>query len=188
LHKHSQSNSCQVAEVLEAGAAEYLRHSLEHSPDPGAWTKLYATSRTLLSAMREGRVLAALVEICSNLLACEQLAIVEIESQTSATQLLCEEGLHRKTREALIQNARLLEPRIVPGSASISSDNPPANAGFAALGISAVVPLWKDGKSSGAMVLFQLLPQCSGFDSEDRQVLQLLSLYAGPCLRSQWNG
>ena len=188
MYKPSHSNLRPVAEVLEDGAAEFLKQSREHIPDLSAWTKLYAASQTLLSAMREGRVLAALVEICSNLFACEQLAIVEIERQPKAVHFLGEEGLSSEKREALIQNAQFLKPRITPGSAWIPSDDGQGDLDLASLEISALVPLWRDQRSTGAMVLFQLLPQRSGFDAEDRQVLQLLSRYAGPCLRSQVHG
>jgi hypothetical protein len=177
-----------VANVLEAGAAEFFKQSLEHTPHRSAWTKLYVASQTLLSAMREGRVLAALVEICSNLFACEQLAIVEIECQTNVVHFLGEEGLSLEKREALIQAARFLKPRITPGSAWIPSDDEQGDTVLSLLGISALVPLWIDQRSSGAMVLFHLLSHRSGFDVEDRQVLQLLSRYAGLCLRSQVHG
>jgi hypothetical protein len=187
LHKQAQPGSRPVVDILQADAAEFLKHSLAHTPQLGTWTKLYAASQTLLRAMQEERVLAALVEICSNLLACEQLVIVEIERRT-VVRFLAEEGLLREKREALIQNARLLEPRIAPGAAWVPSDSGQGDAALAPLGISALVPLWKDQRSTGAMVLFQLLPQRRGFDGEDRQVLQLLSLYAGPCLRSQVHG
>jgi hypothetical protein len=188
LPKQSHSISRPMADVLEARSAEFLKQAVEHIPDLSAWSKLYAATQTLLSAVREERVPAALIEICSNLLACEQLAVVEIERQARVVRLLAEESLSLERRGILIQSARFLEPWIVPGTAWIPSDFGQGDDALVPLGISAVVPLWKDEWSSGAMVLFQLLPQRNGFDAEDRQILRLLSFYAGPCWRSQAHG
>jgi hypothetical protein len=184
LYKSGHSNVRPVAAVLEADAAEFLRQAHEHLPQMDASTKLYAASQTLLLAMREERVVPALVEICSNLLGCEQLAIVEIERHTGTVLFLGEEGLSPEKREVLIRNEDVLEPRITPGSAWGPSDEN-GDSALISLGISALVPLWRDQKSSGALVLFQLLPHRRRYEMEDREVLQLLSLYAGPCLRSQ---
>ncbi len=188
MHKHAHPSPKAVAQVLETGAARFLQQSLEGTRHLGAWTKLYAVSQTLLSALREARVFGALVEICSNLLACEQLAMIEIESATRVVHILGEEGLPPERCETLLQNARFLEPRITPGTAWIPLDGKKGNSILAPLGITALVPLWRDEQSSGALVFFQLLPQHSGFDAEDRQILEFLSLYAGPCLRSQVHG
>lgn len=185
MSSQPRQNPCAVARALEAGSAEFLKQSLERTPNLGAWTKLYAASQTLLSAMREERVITALVEICSNLLGCDHLAIVEIERQTATVHFLGEKGLSSERREALVRNDCILEPRIMPGSAWVPSDHGQRDSSLASLGIGALVPLWRDQRSSGAMLLFELLPRRSGLDAEDREVLQLLSVYAGPCLRSE---
>jgi len=188
LNKHASSGRRQVAHVLEKDTAEFLKQSLARTPKLGAWTKLYAASQTLLSAMREDRVVAALFEIGSNLLGCEELAIVEIDHHTGTVHFLGEQGLLPEQREALIRNESIVEARITPGSAWVLSDSWQGASTSAPPGISALVPLWREQGSSGALLLFELLPQRSGFDAEDREVLQLLSLCAGPCLRSQTRG
>ena len=174
-----------VADVIEANSAEFRKRALDHPADLSVWTKLYTASQTMLSAMREGRVDAALVEISSNLLGCEDLAVVEIARETGVVEFLITEGLSTEKRDALIHRARFLDSCIELGKASIAVDRGKNQDALASIGVSALVPLWADERSSGAMVLFQLLPQRSGFDAEDREVLQLLSLYAGQCLRSQ---
>jgi hypothetical protein len=183
----NQNASCglpPVADVLESDAAGFLKQSLESTPNSGAWVKLYAASQTLLSAMQQDRVAAALVEISSNLLGCEEVAIVEIEGDPRTVQFLGEEGLSPENRQGLIQSGRFLGPMITPGECWIPWDQERSYSPFIPRRINALIPLWNDERSSGAMLLFELLPQRNGFDAEDREVLQLLALYAGPCLRS----
>jgi hypothetical protein len=188
-NKGLQSRFRPLADVMEEGSTEFRRLATQFPSDLSVWTKLYTANQTMLSAMGQQRVISALVEICSNLLGCEELAIVEVDHNTERVQLLASEGLASHQVDIIAQAARQLQSRIDPGSPHITSDEDgKADSRLGKLGISAVIPLWKDPGSSGALVLFQLLPQRSGFDEEDRKILQLLSIYAGPCLRSQSRG
>jgi hypothetical protein len=188
LSEKTQTSTGQMTEMLEAGSAQFLKQALERTPHLGTWTKLYATSQILLAAMGEKRVIPALVEICSNLLACEELAIIEIDRRTKTVRFLGQEGLSSELREVLVQNPEFLESRMERGNTGLSWEGNGPDYELDIPGINALVPLWADQHSSAAMFLFQLLPQRSNFDAEDREVLQLLSLYAGPCLRSQLRG
>ncbi len=189
LNKGLQSGSRPLTDVMEESSTEFRRLATQFPSDLSVWTKLYTANQTMLSAMGQARAISALVEICSNLLGCEELAIVEVDHATGKVQFLVSEGLASHQGDTIAQAARQLESRIDPGSPHIPSDEDgKVDFGLGKLGISAVIPLWKDAESSGALVLLQLLPQRSGFDAEDREVLQLLSIYAGPCLRSQSRG
>jgi hypothetical protein len=179
------SGLCRVRDVMEDAAAGFLEQSLKRTPHAGAWAKLYAASQTLLSAMPEARVAPALFEICATLLGCEEVALVEIKGDPAAIVFLVEEQLSADNRRALIQNGRFLQPMISPGEVWIPWDKERCYSSLIPRRISALVPLWRDEQSGAALLLFDLLPQRSGFDAEDREVLQLLALYAGPCLRSQ---
>jgi hypothetical protein len=166
-----------------------FRRQLTNSPaDLSVWAKLYAAQQTMLSAMAEDRMSAALFEICANLLGCEQVAIVRIERVTGANQLLHQVGLSLEQRVILVQNTALLDSRIAPGAPDIPSEDREPLDSLRALGISALVPLWADERSSGALVLFQLSPHHNTFDAEDRELLQLLSIYAGPCMAATVDG
>jgi len=189
LNKGLQSGSRPLTDAMEEGSTEFRRLAIQFPSNLSVWTKLYAANQTMLLAMGHQRVISALVEICSNLLGCEELTILEIDHTTGKVQFLASEGLSSQQIDTIAQTARQFKSRIDPGSPHITSDEDgKADSGLGQLGISAMVPLWKDAESSGALVLFQLLPQRSGFDAEDREVLQLLSTYAGPCLRSQNRG
>ncbi len=174
-----------VMDLLEASAADLRRRISECPSELSVSTKLYTTQQIMLSAIRENCMTAALVEICSNLLGCEQMAIVKIDNETRTLDFIHQVGLSPEQHEALIQNGALLHSRLVPGVAEIPSKEREEDASLLALGINAVVPLWADERSRGAMVLFELLPQQFEFDEEAREVLRLLSIYAGPCIRSQ---
>ena len=183
--REESPSSSSVAKTLEKCSADYLRQAEEATPSLSTSTKLYAASRVLLAANEEKRVVPALVEICSNLLACEELAIVEVKGRTREIQFLGEENLLPDQRTILMGNAETIEKWITPGNPFFPRHARGEARVHFPLSVSAVVPLWRDEHSSAAIVLLRLLPQRTEFDKEDRKVLQFLSLYAGPCLRSE---
>ena len=172
--------------MIEADSVQFHRHAVEFSDDLSVWTKLYAVSQTMLSAIHENKVFSAVGEICSNLLGCEEVAIVDISRANGRVRFLAAEGISSSTRKSVAESGRTLDSQIQPGSLRIVSDNDDQrSAQLAHLGVSALVPLWSDEESSGAILLFKLLPQHSGFDTEDRRVLQFLSTRIGQCVRSR---
>jgi len=174
---------------MEADSARFRRQAVECPEDLSLWTKLYTVSQIMLAAMQEDRVGPALAEICSNLLGCEQFAIVEISEPAGRVKFLQAQDLSSELCVAVVSQAELLQSQIRCGTPQIPSDRTDQDAAnLSELEVSALVPLWSEEESSGAILLFQLLPQRSGFDTEDREVLRLLSAYAGPCLRKETRG
>jgi len=189
LNKPLQSNCTALLAGMEADSARFSRQAVESPDDLSLWTKLFTVSQIMLSAIREDKVPSALEEICSNLLGCERLAIVEISHGTGLVQFRRAPQVSSEMRLALADQGRFLESQIQPGDIRYISDEIDDNAAkLSQLRIHALVPLWLDRESSGALLLFELLPQRSGFDTEDREVLRLLSTNAGPCLRSKLRG
>lgn len=186
--REESPSSSSVTEILEKCSADYLKRSEEATPGLSGSTKLYAASQVLLAATQEKRVVPALVEICSNLLACEELAIVEVKRHTRDIQFLGEENLFSDQRTILTGNPETVEKWITPGNPFFPRHVRTEASVQLPLSVSAVIPLWRNEHSSAAIVLLRLLPQRTEFDKEDRKVLQFLSLYAGPCLRSELSG
>lgn len=189
MNNAAQFSIHSLAAAMEAESARFRSQAIECPNDISLWTKLQTVSQIMLAAMREGRVPSALEEICSNLLACEQFAIVEIARATGRVQFRKAHCVPSEMSAAIAERGKLLESQIglsTPRITTDKSDKSPEE--LSRMGISVLVPLWSDETSSAAMLLFQLLPQHSGFDTEQREILQFLSTHAGPCLRSPIRG
>jgi hypothetical protein len=189
LNKAAQATSHSLAAQMQADSARFRQEALEYPADLSLWTKLYTVSQIMLSAVQQERVPSALEEICSNLLGCEQLAIVEISRATGKVHFVQSQHLSPEMRMTVAEQGRLLESHIQREALQVISDkSDEASVKLSQLRITALVPLWLDEESSGAILLFELLPQRSGYDIEDREVLRLLSTHAGRCLRSKTRG
>ena len=189
MNKAAQATGHSLLALMEADSARFRQQAAECPADLGLWTKLYTVSQIMLSAMQQSRVSSALEEICSNLLGCEQLAIIDISRRTGRIQFLKSQQLSSEKLMAVAEQGPVLESQIQRGTLQVISDKRDEESGkFSQLGITALVPLWLDDESSGCLLLFSLLPQRSGYDIEDREVLRLLATHAGPCLRSEKRG
>lgn len=123
----------------------------------------------------------ALLEIGSNLIGCEQMAILEIQ-KNSVLSLLASFGLAESQLQALVSNTERIATEIKNGQITIIGADSARNELWSELGVTAFVPVWYRGKPRGAIAFFKLLPQRDHFDVSDRNLLQMLSIFSGPSL------
>lgn len=144
--------------------------------------KLYAGAKRLHQAVKEGTVPEAIVEIASNLMGCEQMALLLIREQWNHISFINSVGLDLKRLEAMRMNAKGIIEEAPADDVYIKSEAKKPDLFLSSLGVTAYVPFWLDSTTKGAIVFFDLLPQRNGLDSGDRELLKLLCAYAGPCL------
>ena len=174
-----------LADQIEARSGDYLHHCLKTIPSAerhSIWSRLYAASQSLGQAVRENTVAETVLEIGSNLLGCEEIAILELHADYRQISFLSSVGVTATHRHALLTHAERLSAEINRGQVRIVDKRVPGDEFLASLGITALVPLSQGHSAEGAIVFFNLLPQRQGFDSGDRELLGLLSVYVGPSL------
>ena len=175
-----------LEQALDRCAACCLNGCLETAPGDQAhtaWLKLYAASERLRIAVREHDVMQALLEIGSNLMACEEMAVIAIQKDGHVS-VLASSGLTERRAEALIARAEQIAAQAGRGQIAIANASGCENALWSELGVTAFVPLWHKSEPRGALIFYKLLPQRTGFDAADYELLQLFSMYSGACLFS----
>jgi hypothetical protein len=144
--------------------------------------RLYAGARRLRQAVHEGAVADAIVEIGSNLMGCEKMALFLLREHWNRVVLLSSVGLSLEQIEAMHMNAKGIIQEAPTDDIYIQSEAEKPDRFLSSLGVTAYVPFWLDDATKGAIVFFDLLPQRTGLDTADRELLKLLSDYAGRCL------
>lgn len=173
-----------LEQALDRCAARCLNGCLETTPGDqthSAWLKLYAASERLRIAVRERDVLQALLEIGSNLMACEEMAVIAVQKDGHMS-VLASSGFTEHRAEVLIAKAEQIAAEI--GRGQIIIVNGCGKAVWSELGVTAFVPVCHKSEPRGALIFYKLLPQRTGFDAADYELLQLLSIYSGACLFS----
>ena len=162
----------------------YMRQSMElplNHNDQAVRAKLYAAANALQQAIREGMVADAIFEIGSNLIGCEQMALLVTCKQQGRVAFSGSADFNPQQLEAIRRNAkRILEE--APADSIYIKSGPEDRSFLSSLGISARIPFRLDSATKGAIVFFNLLPQRNGLDAGDRELLKLLCAYTGPCL------
>ncbi|HEX4605630.1 MAG TPA: hypothetical protein VH724_16630 [Candidatus Angelobacter sp.] len=162
----------------------YMRQTVElplHHKDQAVVAKLYSAVKALQQAVREGVVADAIFEIGSNLIGCEQVALLVKCQQKGGVAFIGSDGFNPKQLEPIRRNAkRIIEE--APADSIYIKTGAQDRSFLSSLGITARIPLRLDSAMKGAIVLFDLLPQRNGLDSGDQELLKLLCAYAGPCL------
>jgi hypothetical protein len=147
-----------------------------------ALARLYAGARRLREAVQEGRVADAILEIGSNLMGCEKMALLLLRKHWNNVVLLSSVGLNLEQIEAMHMNAKGIIEEAPTEDIDIQSEAGKPDRFLSSLGVTAYVPFRVDDMTKGAIVFFDLLPQRMGLDGADRELLKLLSDYAGRCL------
>ena len=165
-------------------SAQYMKQSVELPLDHEKQTvlaRLYAAANTLHQAVKEGMVADAIFEISSNLIGCEQVALLAACERQDRVALIGSVGLNPKQLEAIQRDAKRIIEETSADSIYIKTRADDVSF-LSSIGITARIPFRLDSATKGAIVMFDLLPQRNGLDSGDRELMKLLCAYAGPCL------
>jgi hypothetical protein len=173
-----------LEEALDSWALGCLNKCLRTVPgeqQSSVWSRSYAAAERLRLAVREHDAAQAILEIGSNLMGCEEMAVLELH-EPSRLSVVAGVGITAEHEQALASDAGAIASAIESGQVTMVIADAPGNQMLSELGITAFVPVWHDRRPRGAIVLYKLLPQRSGLDPADRELLKLFSVFAGPML------
>jgi hypothetical protein len=173
-----------LVQALERCAAAYrdrcVNHLYEERPNP-MWVRLYAASERLRQALCQNNVARTILDIGSDLMGCNDMAILELHGD-STLSLLAGSGMTAVRQQALTENAGAIADAIEAFKISIVNADMAYNQLWSQLGSTAFVPVWHESRPRGGIIFYRLLPQRNDLDLADRELLRLLSMFAGPSL------
>jgi hypothetical protein len=179
-----QASSADLEQNLGSLSLQYMRQTVElplNHEKQTVLARLYSAANTLHQAVRNGIVENAIFEISSNLIGCEQVALLVMSKKHGRVDFIGSVEFDPTRLDILRRNAkRIIEE--APADSILIESGGKERSFFSSLGISARIPFWLDGATKGAIVFFDLLPQRKGLDASDQELLKLLSAYTGCCL------
>jgi nitrate/nitrite-specific signal transduction histidine kinase len=179
-----QAGLADLERNLGSLSLQYMRQSLELPLNHEKQTilaRLYSAANTLHQSVREGIVENAIFEISSNLIGCEQVALLVMSKQQDHVDFIGSAEFNPTHLDILRRNAkRIIEE--APADLIFIETAGEDRSFLSSLGIHARIPFVLDSATKGAIVFFELLPQRNGLDAGDQELLKLLCAYIGPCL------
>ena len=157
-------------------SARYAQVELQHSN----LANLYVASYRLHGTLDRQEVIAAIQEIIANLVGCEEAGLFALDPASGTLRLEASYGLDPEAARGLtLDNGPI-------GSAARSGEvyvAPTARAEGALLErLTACVPLAIEGRVTGVIALFRLLPQKAAIEEIDRELFELLATQAATAL------
>ena len=119
----------------------------------------------------------AIREIVSNLMGCEEMALLRLDCGSGSASMIWSFGLDREAFRLSQELRNAAMPALIAGEAYVYASNDNGKAAKAE--ISALIPIQFRGITAGVLVLFKLLPQKSAIEECDRESFTVLSREAG---------
>jgi chemotaxis protein CheD len=151
------------------------------SPAPVHRPRMAAALQRLKDS-RQGEALAAVGEIVSQLLGCEQYALLEEVDNGARFSPVLTEGLSPALLQALGVPQGIVGQVGHHGVVYVTGRTSANGACPHEQGLTACIPLMHGKQVLGVLALFQRQPQKQGFDDEDLDLLDLLCLQGASAL------
>jgi len=145
---------------------------------------LYVASYRLHSTLDRREVLAAVQEIVANLIGCEELGLYELDADGGHLSLAASFGIDPEEHRRVEIGKGRIGRSAASGSPDVGASREAAPERPEERELSACIPLKVDGRVTGLLALFRLLPQKAGFEPVDHELFELLATHAATALYS----
>ena len=143
---------------------------------------LYVASFRLHGTLARSEVLAAILEIVANLIGSEEMAVFEMDESRKALRRVAANGLEPASWPSVPVGQGLIGRAATTGELYVAGNGDRSAALPAEGALTACIPLKIDGRVTGMIALFRLLPQKKGFVAVDHELFELLGTHAATAL------
>lgn len=143
---------------------------------------LYVASYRLHGTVDREEVIGVIQEIVANLVGCEECGIFELSPESNELKLLSSVGIDATAYETVRLGEGVIGRVALEGESYVADLEAvdPSASGTQAL--TACIPLKLNGRVTGAIALFRLLPQKPALESADHEMFDLLATHAATAL------
>jgi hypothetical protein len=169
---------CRLADI-EGESRRFSEQYVEVERQNSNLANVYVASYQLHGTLERDEVLRVIHEILANLVGCEETAVLELSDDGAALQLASSNGIDPERCRTVplgtgaIGRAALSGELYVAGGHDSSAADPD---------LTACIPLKLDGRVSGAIAVFKLLPQKPALEAIDHELFDLLATHAAVAL------
>jgi hypothetical protein len=168
--------------AIDAERRSYRERYLEVEAQNANVSNLYVATLRVHGSIGRSDVLAAIHEIVINLVGCEELAVLEMNSEGSALSVSSSFGIDPSPYRRVPLGAGILGTCAVTGRTYVAGESP-AIAGLPHdAHLTACVPLMVEGVVTGVIAIFRLLDHKPNLERIDHELFGLLGTHAAMAL------
>jgi len=182
LQKGDESKPQEQLSRIEAKNRRFLEQYQEVERENSNLANLYVASYRLHGTLDPEQVLAVIQEIIINQIGSEEFAIFELRSESGPLTLTASLGIDPQHYRTIQLDEGHMGRAALEGEmyACDHDDAGPKLTDEAPL--TACIPLKMDGRVTGAIAIFRLLPQKPQLEELDRELFELLATHAATAL------
>ncbi len=168
--------------AIDAERRSYLERYLEVEAQNANVSNLYVATLRVHGSIGRNDVLAAIHEIVINLVGCEELAVLEMNSDGSALVLSSSFGIDPAPLQKVLLGSGIIGTCATSGRMFIQSETSDAERSPIETHLTACIPLIVEGAVTGAVVIFRLLDHKPKLEPIDHELFALLGTHAAMAL------
>jgi hypothetical protein len=157
---------------------EFAHVELQHSN----LASLYVASYRLHETLSRPALFGAIQEIVANLVGSEEVAVFELGHTGQRLSLASSSGIEAGPYQTLACDGGVIGRVVRGGEVWMATEDPDPELRPEEANLSALVPLKLEGRVTGILAIFRLLPQKEAFGELDRELFDLLAVHAGMAL------
>jgi putative methionine-R-sulfoxide reductase with GAF domain len=180
-----QREQTRLQTQLESIRAESQRYSSRYSEieqQSSNLANLYVASYRLHGTVDRKEVVDTIQEIIANLVGSEEAGLFEVDREKGTLELVASFGLSPESCRSVVLGRGLIGRAAQTGEIYVADPIRPAVDTELESRLTACIPLTLDGRVTGAIAIFRLLPQKSGIEAVDRELFDLLATHAATAL------
>lgn len=145
-------------------------------------SSLYVASYRLHETLDRQTVLKVIEEIVAAIIGSEELAIFEMNAERTALRLVTSIGVEASRLRTVPLGEGRIGRAARLGETYVAQPGTEAETAPLDAGLTACVPLKLGGAVTGAIAIFRLLPQKSGYEAVDYELFELLGAHAATAM------
>jgi nitrate/nitrite-specific signal transduction histidine kinase len=171
----------QIAEIeADNKRFSYEFEEIEHQNSNLA--NLYVASYRLHGTLDRDEVLTTILEILINLVGSEEIAVFEMDSGGSALNLAASYGIDEESYRRVSLGTGILGRVAATGESHFDDENKDGETTGDEESVKACIALKVDGRVTGLITIFKLLPQKPGLEAVDHEMFELLATHAATAI------
>ncbi|MES1242859.1 MAG: GAF domain-containing protein [Acidobacteriota bacterium] len=179
---HEQTDLRRQLADVEAANYKYSNQYVEVESQNNNLANLYVASYQLHSTLDRGEVVSAIKEIVINLIGSEELAIYEMSTDGTALRLVGHFGIDPVGYATVPVGSGIIGRTAVTGEIWLPGKGMDMQPTPRESNLTVCIPLRLEEKVVGALAVFRLLPQKSGFEPVDYEMFNLLATHAATAM------
>jgi len=181
-HEAEQSRLQAQLEKIRAESQSFSVRHAEVEQQNSNLANLYVASYRLHGTLDRKEVVAAIQEILANLIGSEEAGLFEIDRATETLKLEASFGLDPEACRALSLASGPIGHAARTGEIFVAEPGRVSTGDALLDRLNACVPLTLDGRVTGVIAIFKLLPQKAALEDLDRELFELLATQAATAL------